>query len=90
MHPDIKIQVSCDKKQSTLDSSSSILHPLTEVYTISLLPDDFINMNLSITVTNFVNTSKLFQNVGNMDMQIYMYALSSSRIPVYGFANTGK
>ena len=27
MHPDIKIQVSCDMKQSTL---GSILHPLTE------------------------------------------------------------
>ena len=31
MHPDIKIQVSYDKKQSTLGSSSTILHPLTEV-----------------------------------------------------------
>ena len=31
MHPDIKIQVSNDKKQSTLGSSSTILHPLTEV-----------------------------------------------------------
>ena len=28
---DIKIQVSCDKKQSTFGSSSTILHPLTEV-----------------------------------------------------------
>ena len=28
---DIKIQVSCDKKQSALGSSSTILHPLTEV-----------------------------------------------------------
>ena len=31
MHTDIKIQVSCDKKQSTLGCSSTILHPLTEV-----------------------------------------------------------
>ena len=31
IHPDIKIQVSFDKKQSTLGSSSTILHPLTEV-----------------------------------------------------------
>ena len=31
MHMDIKIQVSCDMKQSTLGSSSTILHPLTEV-----------------------------------------------------------
>ena len=31
MHPDIKIQLSCDKKQSTLGCSSTIPHPLTEV-----------------------------------------------------------
>ena len=31
MHPDIKIQVNNDKKQSTWGSSSTILHPLTEV-----------------------------------------------------------
>ena len=31
MHTDIKIQVSGDKKQSTLGSSSTILRPLTEV-----------------------------------------------------------
>ena len=31
MHPDIKIQVSCDMKQSTLISSSTIFQPLTEV-----------------------------------------------------------
>ena len=31
MHLDIKIQVSCDMKQSTLGCSSTILHPLTEV-----------------------------------------------------------
>ena len=31
MHPDIKIQVSCDNKQSTLGSSSTILSPITEV-----------------------------------------------------------
>ena len=31
MHPDIKIQVSCDKNQSTLGSSSTILHPINEV-----------------------------------------------------------
>ena len=31
MHPDIKIQVSCDMKQSTLGSISTILYPLTEV-----------------------------------------------------------
>ena len=31
MHTEIKIQVSCDMKQSTVGSSSTILHPLTEV-----------------------------------------------------------
>ena len=31
MHPNIKIHVSCDKKQSTLGSSSTILHLFTEV-----------------------------------------------------------
>ena len=31
MHLDIKIQVSCDNKQSTLGSSSTILYPLTGV-----------------------------------------------------------
>ena len=31
MHLNIKIQVSCDKNQSTLDSSSIILYPIDEV-----------------------------------------------------------
>ena len=31
MHPNIKIQVSCDKNQSTLGSSSTILYLIDEV-----------------------------------------------------------
>ena len=31
MHPDIKMRVSCDMKQSTLGSITTILHPLAEV-----------------------------------------------------------
>ena len=31
MHPDIKLQVSCDMKQSTLVCSSTIIHLLNEV-----------------------------------------------------------
>ena len=31
MHPDIKIQASCDKNQRIFGSSSTILHPLTWV-----------------------------------------------------------
>ena len=31
MHPDIKIQVICDMKQSILGGCSTILHPLFEV-----------------------------------------------------------